>query len=84
MAAEKLPYSEIDHWSLYDKVPAGYRPEIPEYLEERCPGFVELIKECWATEPALRPPILEIVNRLERLLLHKYARRWMMPARLAY
>lgn len=38
-----------------------------EYLD-RCPAYVDLMKECWAHDPQLRPTFPDIARRLGSLL----------------
>ncbi len=60
------------------------RPTIPDDLST-VPGggfpgidqYVDLIKECWASDPSARPSFVEIVARLKYVeCLCVYMRRW--------
>ena len=45
-------------------VRAGLRPQLPAHLNS---GLVELIRQCWHTNPILRPTFSEICESLDRI-----------------
>lgn len=46
----------------------GQRPEVSAEYLDRCPAYVDLMKECWAHDPQLRPTFPDIARRLGSLL----------------
>jgi hypothetical protein len=46
----------------------GQRPEVSAEYLNRYPAYVDLMKECWAHEPQLRPTFPDIARRLGSLL----------------
>jgi serine/threonine protein kinase len=69
---QKEPFAEFEHpWEVARHVLEGHRPIIPP----DCPAnFRELVSQCWATDPAVRPSADQLVTMLEDLLneeLHK-------------
>lgn len=46
----------------------GQRPEVSAEYLNRYPAYVDLMKECWAHEPQLRPTFPDIARRLDSLL----------------
>ena len=56
------------------KVFAGQRP--PVDTEGMPEGFRNLLEDCWASEPSLRPSFKEILGRLRQLLSEERQRRF--------
>ena len=56
------------------KVFAGQRP--PVDLDAMPEGFRNLLEDCWASEPNLRPSFKEILGRLRQLLSEERQRRF--------
>ena len=63
----KVPYHDRRNVfinQLKKDVMAGLRPEVPTDSPTK---YVELMKECWRTEPHRRPTFCQIVQRLEEM-----------------
>ncbi len=67
LLALKLPWLDVNAYTIPTKVLAGQRPAMPAVL----PGppallakYVALMNKCWAQEPAARPGFKEIVGAL--------------------
>lgn len=56
------------------KVFAGQRP--PVDLDAMPEGFRNLLEDCWASEPSMRPSFKEILGRLRQLLSEERQRRF--------
>ncbi|KAG0616802.1 hypothetical protein M758_5G142600 [Ceratodon purpureus] len=73
----QTPFEGIDRLNLYDNLIAGGRPDLPG-----CPiELVELLENCWDTDPLRRPSFLEISIRLEKFR-HQILRGIPAPADL--
>jgi WD40 repeat protein len=60
---------------LYDRVKRGERPELAVLPEELAGcGIAELLAECWAGDPAVRPSMTDIVRRMATALAAATAR----------
>ena len=67
IVARDVPYSEREfRWTkdVRDAVLAGVRPSSPRGMDR---SYGDLMRECWACEPSLRPSFSEVVQRLARL-----------------
>jgi tRNA A-37 threonylcarbamoyl transferase component Bud32 len=69
---QKEPFTEFEHpWEIARHVLEGNRPIIPQ----DCPdAFRDLVTQCWATDPALRPTAEQLVTILETMFdeeIHK-------------
>jgi len=53
--------------NYYDKVRSGVRPKIKTRIRRNCPQYVNLIQECWRSNPKERPSFKEVRLRLEKL-----------------
>lgn len=42
---------------------------------EPCPGWIELMQQCWATEPSHRPTFLSVATELDAMLTQAKAAR---------
>jgi len=62
---QKEPFTEFEHpWEIARHVLEGHRPIIPS----DCPdAFRDLMAQCWATDPAIRPSAEQLVTMLETL-----------------
>jgi serine/threonine protein kinase len=66
----KIPFGDIPMPKLHNELINGLRPE----LSSNCPQeLVALLRDCWNTNPSLRPPFVEICTRLE-IFRHKHIR----------
>eukprot|EP00004_Rigifila_ramosa_P011196 TRINITY_DN2369_c1_g1_i2.p1 TRINITY_DN2369_c1_g1~~TRINITY_DN2369_c1_g1_i2.p1 ORF type:complete len:1040 (+),score=265.55 TRINITY_DN2369_c1_g1_i2:249-3122(+) len=45
------------------KIPLGLRPTLPDNLPQR---LTRIIEQCWSDDPALRPPVRELIARVAR------------------
>ncbi|MCL7049248.1 hypothetical protein MKW94_000542 [Papaver nudicaule] len=63
---EKVPYAEMDDDTLLDRFKTGkLRPDIPDL----CPGnWRKLMKQCWDSNPGVRPSFKEIANTLSSMV----------------
>ena len=71
LAVRKRPWNHITEQvyirfktALCAALQAGDRPEIPPAVAEAHPSFVALMRQCWATDPASRPPFSEVAVQL--------------------
>ena len=60
----KFPFEEELADVTVSSVKAGLRPHLPAHLNS---GLVELIRQCWHTNPKLRPTFSEICENLDRI-----------------
>jgi hypothetical protein len=67
IVARDIPYNEREfRWmkNVKEAVLAGARPSSPGDIDR---SYGDLMKECWAGTPSLRPSFTEVVQRLKRL-----------------
>jgi len=65
LITHKEPYGDMHPMTAAMKIAyQGLRPKIPTNCD---PGYRDLIKDCWATNPAARPSFEEICKRLKKL-----------------
>lgn len=75
LATRKVPWDdEIDtkvyikfYGQLADALEAGKRPRVDVEVAQNNPGFVALLKECWAQKPESRPEFPAVVRLLGEL-----------------
>lgn len=60
------PYRNVPNFTVYRVIEQDLRPSVPP---DACVPFVQLMKRCWARDPALRPNFEEIVEQLEVITL---------------
>ncbi|KAG2482383.1 hypothetical protein HYH03_018679 [Edaphochlamys debaryana] len=65
VCAISLAGTEEEIESYAHKVSTGYRPPIPEAWPD---AVRELVAQCWAQEPAQRPPMSDVRARLQALV----------------
>ncbi|KAK4766948.1 hypothetical protein SAY86_014699 [Trapa natans] len=65
MITAKIPYGNMTPLQAALGVRQGLRPEIPQDVH---PKLVELMRRCWDTDPAKRPPFSEVTIQLENIL----------------
>eukprot|EP00741_Cyanophora_paradoxa_P020987 tig00021319_g20261.t1 len=64
LITHKEPYGDMHPMTAAMKIAyQGLRPKIPSNCD---PAYRDLIKDCWATNPAARPTFDEIVKRLAK------------------
>ncbi|XP_023029906.2 PDGF- and VEGF-receptor related isoform X3 [Leptinotarsa decemlineata] len=61
----RTPYSGIDAEILYPKLLDGYRMECPEFAPV---DIYQIMKECWAANPLVRPSFSKLSDRLGAIL----------------
>lgn len=67
IASRQIPYKGANADVVRLCVLDGQREEMPT----GCPdGYVALIEECWDQDPTKRPPITQILNRLDSIRLN--------------
>ncbi|XP_010555009.1 PREDICTED: serine/threonine-protein kinase EDR1-like isoform X2 [Tarenaya hassleriana] len=65
LATRHIPWKGLNPMQVVGAV--GFqnrRPEIPEHID---PTTAQIIRECWQTEPHLRPSFTQLMHRLKRL-----------------
>ena len=60
-------FNELNH-----ALQSNRRPTIPRDVELGFPHYVEVMKRCWAGDPADRPPFAEVVDELSACLREVY------------
>lgn len=56
------------NWLIFQKIKEGERPRLPPSPD--CPQWLtDLIRECWAPDPNLRPGFTDIFTRLSAQLV---------------
>jgi len=61
--SRKVPYDDIDAFSIPIFVTKGERPPIPKDCPKK---YKELIRKCWHTKAARRPEFTTVVTRLKK------------------
>jgi hypothetical protein len=63
--SRQYPYGELTDQDVREGVRHGLRPQIPAGV---VPTFSDLMKMCWAADPAARPTFGEVVTQLDDIL----------------
>ena len=61
---QQIPWANIDPNQVYKRVLEGDRPQIIEEKLQDIPKIVNLVRQCWAQDPASRPTFKQIVEFL--------------------
>lgn len=75
LATRQVPWDEIEaptymgfFAAIDEALKTGRRPEVPPELEKAHPEYVALVRQCWITDPAVRPEFATLVTELSTLL----------------
>ena len=66
--------SQVMPMKIMSKVLHGERPEIPDQLtnanQKIVPMYLKVMKSCWASNPAERPPFSTLIIEMEEIIMH--------------
>ena len=66
--ARKIPFDDVDGFSVPVQVTKGLRPKLPKHVPK---SWVKLITQCWHDKPSKRPTFDRIVDTLRSLATEK-------------
>jgi hypothetical protein len=62
MLTEKAPYENMDAVEAGQAIVEGKKLEVPPWAPA---DYAALLRDCWLTDPALRPSFNDIYSRIE-------------------
>lgn len=76
IAMQELPWedlfancTQLEQFNALNKaLKAGRRPPVPDGLDKEHPVFVDLMRRCWAGDPADRPKFSEVAVKLASVM----------------
>ncbi|KAL9715431.1 hypothetical protein Ac2012v2_002094 [Leucoagaricus gongylophorus] len=72
LPTRKHPWEGMNEHAIYDIVGAKrQRPSVSGLRKQWCPEVIDLIERMWAQEHQDRPTMTEVVQELEKMVLHK-------------